>query len=227
MIPARFDLYAPIHKALRSFMADTLGAVGRMDADDAEDRAATLAQLRTLLDLLAHHARIEDEFIHPAMNARRAGSAARCGDDHQKQRAVLAELQRLAGLAESPAGALRQAAARDLYRRLARFVAENLEHMDEEETAHNAVLWAEFSDDELAAIHDRIVASIDPQEMARIVRWMAPSLTPVERANLFGSIKAKAPAEVFQRLLEAARPHLAPRDWNRLVFGIAAAPLAA
>ena len=98
--------------------------------------------------------------------------------------------------------------------------------MHEEETANNAVLWAEFSDDELAQIHDRIVASIDAQEMARIIRWLAPSLTPDERTALFGGLQAKAPTDVFQRLLEAARPHLAPRDWNKLVFAIAAAPLA-
>ena len=115
----------------------------------------------------------------------------------------------------------------DLYRHLSLLVAENLAHMHEEETVNNAVLWAEFSDEELAAIHDRIIASIDGQEMAQVIRWMAPSLTPYERTALFGALQAKAPAEIFQRLLEVARPHLRPRDWNKLIFGIAAAPLAA
>jgi hypothetical protein len=122
---------------------------------------------------------------------------------------------------------VRAAAAQALYRRLSLFIAENLAHMHEEEAANNAVLWADYSDDELLQIHDRIVASISPQEMARIIRWMAPSLTPNERALLFGGLQAKAPAEVFRRLLEAARPHLAPRDWNKLIFGIATVPAAA
>lgn len=227
MTQARFDLYASIHKALRSFMADTLGAVGRMDADDGAERAATLAQLRSLLDLLEHHAQIEDEFIHVAMQSRRPGSAAGCGAEHDRQRQVLRELRRQADAVDRGEGAARGGAAQALYQHLSLFVAENLAHMHEEETAHNAVLWAAFSDDELARIHDRIVASVAPQEMAQIIRWMAPSLTPRERASLFGGLQAKAPADVVGRLLEAARPHLAPRDWNRLIAGIAATPLAA
>lgn len=226
MTETRIDLYASIHKALRSFMADTLSAVGRIDVDDAGERSAVLAQLRSLLQLLEHHASIEDEFIHPAMQARRPGSADGAAAEHRRQPAALDELRRLAEGVERAAGQ-RAAAAQALYRQLSLFIAENLAHMHEEETVNNAVLWAEYADDELAAIHDRIVASIGEQEMAQVIRWMVPSLTPHERAGLFGTLQAKAPAEVFQRLLEAARPHLAPRDWNRLSFGIAAAPLAA
>jgi hypothetical protein len=107
------------------------------------------------------------------------------------------------------------------------FIAENLQHMHEEETANNAVLWAEYTDAELASIQDRLVASIEAEEMAQVMRWMAPSITPEERAMLFGALRAKAPAEAFQRLLETVRPHLAPRDWNKLTFAIAVPPLAA
>jgi hypothetical protein len=70
------DLYASTHKALRSFMADTLGA--------------TLAQLRSLLDLLEHHADIEDAFIHTAMQSRRPGSAHESAAEHLRQRPHLA-----------------------------------------------------------------------------------------------------------------------------------------
>lgn len=227
MTEARFDLYASIHKALRNFMAEVLGAVGRMDADDGAERAATLVQLRSLLDLLEHHAQIEDEFIHAAMQSRRPGSAAGGAAEHDRQRHVLRELRRQADAVDRGTGETRRGAAQSLYQHLSLFIAENLAHMHEEETAHNAVLWAAFSDDELVRIHDRIVASVAPHEMAQIIRWMAPSLTPYERASLFGGLQAKAPAEVFGRLLEAARPHLAPRDWSRLIAGIAAAPLAA
>ena len=223
----RFDLYASIHKALRSFMADTLLAVGRMDVDDDAERDATLQQLRSLLDALEHHAQIENEFIHTAMQARRPGSADGTGAEHERQHIALRELRRQADAVDGVESAPRAVVAHELYRHLSLFVAENLAHMHEEETVNNAVLWAELSDDQLAAIHDRIVTSIGAQEMAEVIRWMAPSLTPYERSTLFGSLQAKAPAEVFHRLLEVARPHLAPREWNKLVFGIAAAPLAA
>jgi hypothetical protein len=63
--------------------------------------------------------------------------------------------------------------------------------------------------------------------MAEMIRWMAPALTPAERAMLFGGLQQQAPPEVFNRLLDIARPHLAPRDWNKLVDRLATAPLAA
>ena len=223
MTRARMDLYASTHKGLRSFMAETLGAVGRMDAAERRD---TLAQLRALLELLDRHARHEDDFIHPVLQARRPGAARSCGAEHERQREQLRALRRQAGAVEAAPDTARATAALDLYRQLALMIADSLAHMHEEETANNAVLWAECADDELAEIHDRIVDSVDPEEMAQVIRWMAPSLTPYERATLFGALQAKAPAEVFRRLLEVARPHLAPHDWNKLIVGIAAAPLA-
>lgn len=224
---ARPDLYAPIHKALRNFMADTLGAVGRMDAADAAECAATLSQVRALLAACALHAQIEDEYIHPALQARRPGATRACEAEHAQQRIVLQDLERLAEAVGRAAGAPRAAAAQELYRRLALFIGENFTHMHEEETIHNALLWAACSDAEVAALHDRIVASIDGPKLARLMRWLAPSLTPAERGGLFGRLQAKLPAEAFAQLLEAARAHLAPRDWNKLMGDIAAAPLAA
>jgi len=227
MTAGRPDLYAPIHKALRNFMADTLGAVGRMDATDPAECAATLTQVQALLAACAQHAQIEDEFIHPALQARRPGATGACDAEHARQRIVLQDLGRLTDAVGRAAGAQRAAAAQELYRRLALFIGENLAHMHEEETVNSALLWAACSDAELAAVHDRIVASIDAPRLARLMRWLAPSLTPAERGGLFGRLQAKVPAEVFEQLLEAARPHLAPRDWNKLTGDIAAAPLAA
>jgi len=227
MIQERIDLYASIHKGLRSFMAETLAAVGRMDADDDAERRGTLSQLRALLELLERHARHEDDFIHPVLQARRPGAERSCGDEHDRQRGQLRALARQADIVETASGAERAAAALGLYRQLALVIADNLAHMHEEETANNAVLWAECTDDELMAIHDRIVKAVDAEEMAQVIRWMAPSLNPSERAAMFGALQEKAPANVFHRLLEVARPHLAPGDWNKLISGIAAAPLAA
>ena len=39
----RLDLYGPVHKGLRAFMFDTLGRLGRCDADDPAELERTLA----------------------------------------------------------------------------------------------------------------------------------------------------------------------------------------
>ena len=110
----------------------------------------------------------------------------------------------------------RDAAAAELYRELSLFVAENFQHMHIEETEHNAVLWARYTDDELAGIHDALVASIPPQEMMVVLRWMVPYMNPAERAGLLQNIRWHAPAPVFQAAIATVRPHLTAREWDKL-----------
>ncbi|HRB09601.1 MAG TPA: hypothetical protein PLH47_05450, partial [Ottowia sp.] len=80
----RYDIYAPIHKALRQFMTDTLQRLGRLDLDDQQDLLLGLAQLDALLDAAGHHVQHENAFIHPAIEAHSRGASARIVADHQE-----------------------------------------------------------------------------------------------------------------------------------------------
>ncbi|MGE5338813.1 MAG: hemerythrin domain-containing protein [Gemmatimonadota bacterium] len=223
----RFDIYGPIHKALRAVMTDTLLAVGRMDALDEADTTATIARVRALLALARAHLEKEDEFLHPALEACRPGSSAAAARDHAHHEDSLAALEDLAVRVEATPGSARIAEANRLYRGLCIFVAENFEHMHLEETDHNATLWASYSDEQLHAIHDALVQSVDPQEMAEVMRWMVPNTTPIERAGALGDMQRKAPAHVFGGVLELVRPHLAAREWDKLMHALAPLPVAA
>lgn len=209
----RVDLYSAIHKALRLFMNDTLARVGRLDHDDAVEVGATLAQLQSLLDACRSHVAKENKFVHPAIEARCPGASERIGDEHAEH------LDAIAGL-EAEAAALRAlpgaGAALRLYRHLARFVGENLEHMHVEESAHNGALWVTYSDAELLDIHQRILASIEPAEMALVLRWMVPALTPAERAALLGEMQLQMPPAALRGVLEVVRPHLDECAWAKL-----------
>lgn len=180
----RMDLYTPIHKALRHFMADTLLGVGRLDTDDPEALQATLGQLGDLLDQCAAHLDHENHFVHTAIEARRPGGSQRMAEEHRQHLAAIAALRSDAGHLQQSAPAGRPALALRLYRHLALFVADNFAHMHHEETVHNATLWALYTDAELAALHDRLLASLPPQEMAATLRWMLPALSPAERAHM-------------------------------------------
>jgi hypothetical protein len=179
----RLDLYAPIHKALRLFMGDTLARVGRIDLSDSADSSATLQQLDALLELCRGHVAHENQHLHPALEARRPGASQRIGAEHDEHLDAIAALGAdVAALRALPSAA----AAHRLYRHLAVFIGENLVHMNVEETAHNATLWELCSDAELQDIHQRIMASVGPDELALVLRWMVPALSPAERADSFG-----------------------------------------
>lgn len=216
----RLDLYAPIHKALRSMMSDTLGRIGRIDVTDAEDLQQGLAQLEALLALCESHVHHENDFMHPAIEARRPAGSARIAQEHDEHLQSIAELRdEAAALRRAPAEAQATRALR-LYRHLALFVAANFQHMHIEETAHNAALWAHYSDAELMQLHGRLMASIDPREHLTVARWMVPALTPAERAAVVGGMQAEAPPEAFLGLLAHIRPHLDDKAWKQLARAV-------
>jgi hypothetical protein len=216
----RMDLYAGIHKALRAFMADTLCAVGRMDADDDLEFAQVTERVLQLLDTCRSHLGHENRFVHPAIEARSPGSAQRIGGEHEEHEQHIARLaQTVAALRAQPAGS-RAAAALRLYRELSAFVAENFQHMLVEEGDHNAVLWANYTDEELAGIHAALVGSIPPPEMLMTLRWMVPFMNPAERVGVLQGIRALAPAPVFPAVIDTVRPHLTQREWDKLATAL-------
>ncbi len=215
----RFDGYADIHKALRAFMGDTLAKVGSLDPEDPAESAAVLGQVAGLLRLCRTHLEHENDFIHTAMEARAPGSTRSFAEDHEHHERSIRELEDdLAAAAKGGEGA----AAR-LYRGLAVFVAENLEHMDREEVENNAVLWAAYTDEELIAIEKALVASVKPDEMALALTWMIPALTPRERAAKLSGIRAGAPEPAFLKVLDLVRPALGGTGWEKLKRDLALA----
>lgn len=222
--PPRLDLYAPIHKALRHNMHDSLLRVGRLDTADAGEMAQTLSQLDELLQLCAQHVMHENQFMHPAIEARAAEATDRVAGEHDEH---LQSIQALCGEAQRLRGAdvhARPALAHRLYKHLALFVAENLQHMHYEETVHNALLWAHYSDDELLALHDRLIASVPFDEMLTTARWMLPALSPMERTGMLGGMQQGMPPVAFGAVLDAMRPQLDERAWGKLsaALGLAA-----
>ncbi len=220
----RRDLYAAIHKALRSFMSETLVRIGRIDVADAIDRDAALAQLDELLDLCADHLRHENEFVHTAIEARQPAGSKRIADEHGEHLESIAALRDEARAlrAASPTDAERSALR--LYRHLALFVAENFQHMHIEETAHNALLWQHYSDGELDALHGRLLASIPPQWHLLVTRWMVPACPPGERAAIVGAAKAQMPPEALLGVMTIVRPHVDDTGWAKLAAAIGIDP---
>jgi hypothetical protein len=220
----RYDLYSAIHKALRALMTDTLPRVGRLDVTDDEDMEATLGRTDALLQALAHHLEHENRFIHPAIEARRPGAASATADAHVEHVDTLALLgDEVASLRRAPVAERGVLVAR-LYRHLALFIAENLEHMAVEESANQQLLWSLYTDEELAALHDRILASIAPLEMMATLGLMVRSLNPQELAGLFGGMARKMPPEAMRALFAQARDLLDDTRWAKLARALGLPP---
>lgn len=221
----RRDLYAGIHKALRLALTRTLTRVGATDPGDADDVTATLNAVERLLALCEVHLTDEDAFVHPALEAARAGIAARIAGEHVHHAEAIADLRDLVAFVANARDADRAAALSRLYGAFALFVADNLQHMHVEETVHNPVLWAAYSDAELDAIEQRIVASIPPQVMAEALHWFLPALNAPERAAMLGGMRQGMPPEAFAGVLDIAQRTLSPQDHARLTRTLGLPPV--
>ncbi|WP_028080387.1 hemerythrin domain-containing protein [Solimonas soli] len=223
----RHDLYAVIHKGLRAMMNEVLTAAGRCDWSDGAECARTLAAVRELADFCAGHLAHENRFVHPAMEARAPMTSLAAAHEHVEHEAAIKRLRGQAALVEVLNGAARVEAGEALYRGLAVFVGENFVHMNDEETRHNAVLWALYSDAELEALHGALVASLTPDEMRMAMRWMLPNASHAERVGLLEGMRANAPAPVFEATLAMLRGLLGAGDWNKLAAALRLDTLAA
>jgi len=225
--PARFDIYCGIHKAMRAMMADTLLAVGRLDPSDIEEITAVSGRVMELLDFCSDHLHHENAYIHKAIEARAPGASEVVAHEHEDHRRHIADLKHsVAALWAMPEATRSDAAVLNLYRDLALFVADNFRHMHVEETAHNALLWARYTDAELVAIHTELVASIPPADMVYTLRWLVPYMNPAERTGLLADMQAHAPAPAFAAALDVVQPHLTLTEWAKLArsLGLPAAP---
>lgn len=223
----RFNIYAGIHKAVRAFLCDTLGRVATLDMEDRQATSRTIKQLRELLTFCSDHIVHEDRFVHPAMERRQPGSSADTADDHLHHARALASLMAAGDALEHGAPDEKPAAWSRLHRELAVFVGESLLHMDLEESANNQVLQACYSDEELLALHQEILAALTPQEMAVATRWMMIGSSPAERAQVMAGMRADAPPPAFEAMLEIARDSLSSGDWNKLAAALAPVAIAA
>jgi hypothetical protein len=158
----------------------------------------------------------ENRFVHPALERAQPGSAARIAAEHLHHEEAIADLRDLSALVAHSGAAARAAALDRLYLALALFVADNLQHMHVEQTAHNAVLWAAYTDADLVAIEQAIVASIPPQTMAGVLHWFMPALNAPERAGMLAGMREGMPAQAFAGVLGIAERTLSAADFAKL-----------
>lgn len=209
----RFDLYGPVHKGLRAFLADTLLRMGSLDVDEPAQVEEACTQALELLELVRGHVDHEDEFIHPLLERCRAGAAVQAEDEHVAHRRMLESLAgEVRGLLANPS----YPAADALYQGIAELMADNLFHMRLEDITHQALLWQHCTDAELMELDGRIVGSLAPRELMLYLRWMIPAMSPPQRLGLMLGLRAKAPVTVHMAVSRLAQQHLPAFAWERL-----------
>jgi hypothetical protein len=221
---ATHDVYGPVHKGLRLGLSELLVRLGHTDYGDPRATAESLAHLRRQLAMNALHLHDEDTYLHPVIRRLDGDLAQPLDAAHAEHRRAFHHLESLAHAVETAGERERGRAAHRLYLEFGRFVAEDLEHMHQEETVTLPALQARLTDAELGDVEGRIIGSLSPDQLIGFLQHMLPAMTPQERLAFLKGVRAAAPGDVFGLIMvRAAQPRLSPSDWSRLQLSLAQA----
>lgn len=191
----RFDIFTPIHKALRRSLFDTALALGRTNFGSTDEVAAAERAVADCLGFMREHAEHEDRHALPEIARLDPGLAAILVNGHPElERGAIAVESLWPRLAALPTAAAeeRQTLGGELVRRFHNFVADEVLHMDREERELNALLWARLTDAEIMAISNRITTSIAPERMRTWGELLLPALNGPEREAMLARAAALA-----------------------------------
>lgn len=210
LVPVEHDLYRNIHKAVRAELFAACHAAGTLDPSDRAGRDALATQVLSTVELLDQHGNHEDTHIQPVLESTLPHLAERVADDHERVDAAMATLTTMAvTLVDAPPERCAHESRR-LALDLASFTAAYLCHQDMEERVVMPALEAAIGVDEVRAVHDRLLASIPPEEMTAALARMLPAMNHEDRVELLGAMQRDAPPEAVEGVWNLARIVLSP-----------------
>lgn len=205
------DLYKDIHKGIRAELFGLTLQAGSLDPEDRTARQTMADRVREVAAVLESHAHHEDAVIDPALRVHLPELAERVSLDHEVLEARFARVVDLAGLAAVAPAADRRRLSHLLHLDLASFTGAYLEHQDLEERVLMPALEEAVGVPAVVGMHEAIVGSIPPDEMARSLAFMLPAMNADDQAELIGGMRMGAPPEVVEGVLALAQGVLGPR----------------
>lgn len=215
------DAYSNIHKCVRSVLFSTAVEIGTADPSSLAARRQVSARVASVVQLLASHAEHEDTHVQPAIVRELPEFADRITTDHARfdvQTEWLNELAQEALTSDRPRRVLHK-----LYVEFNAFTSSYLDHQDYEERVIMPKMELAIGVPAVVAIHEAIVSSIPPQEMAETLAIMLPVLNVDERVEMLTGIRMGAPAEAFAGVCALTASVLSKDDYAQLAgrLGIA------
>ena len=210
MTTTRLDLFSNVHKGLRAALFEAATLVARTDFASADAAGAAASHCMATLRFLEEHAEHEDAVVMPELKALSPELHVALQSDHACTDGLQRELAQLLERLDRATLAERVSLGRRIHDRVWTLAAEHVRHMQREEQDAMRMLWAHRSDDELRAMHGRILARIAPRRTSEWLALMLPAMSVSERASIIGELRAKLPADALGALLSPARAALGP-----------------
>jgi len=210
----RHDVYGPVHKGLRRAQGKLLADLGATDFDNEAETNAIIGRMRQILDLARLHLSHEDTHVHTRIHDRSDGGTEDLDDQHKEHRETFRRFADMLDEIERATSPNRVVLGNRLYLDFAAYVGDDLQHMNKEETVTWPLLCSLYSDEELMEMEGQIIGSLTPEQTMAFMSIIVPAINRTQRAKFLGGMKANAPVEAFNAVIEhAVRPNLSAGDF--------------
>jgi hypothetical protein len=210
--PVTLDLCRDIHKGIRAELFAVTGSAGSLDPTDRAGRADLARHVDSVVEMLSAHAEHEDAAIQPVLETYVPALAEQIAVDHPALEARVEAIRYLAQQVVDVSDDRARADVHRIYVELASFTGAYLAHQDFEERDVMPAIERAVGFEQVLAIHQAIVGSIPPDQMAKSLAVMMPAMNLDDRADLLGGMRQGAPAEVFDGVWSLVKSVLVPAD---------------
>lgn len=205
----KVNFYTVIHKAIRRNLYLVAIEIGNHDFSNTKQFPALQNKILDVLQLLSDHAKHEETFIRPLLEAKLPDMALRLGDEHASH---LEEINQLVNACHNITNNDEGLA---FYRAYNQMAAESVLHMEQEE-ATMEVLQTVCTEEELFAVHMEIIKHFTPEKMLQCLDYMMPAMNLTERANMAKGMLMNAADDSVKIILDKIKTVLPVNDWLAL-----------
>jgi iron-sulfur cluster repair protein YtfE (RIC family) len=214
-------MFNQVHKGLRALLYETALQVQHTDFWNVEEAEATIESINEVVRLFEKHAHSEDTYVFPAIEKYEPSVADAFEQEHVKDHFLGQLLTESTALyMKADIITLKVEAAKQVYPAFVKFMVFNLEHMAKEEEIINPLLWRYYTDADLLAITQQIVANIPPEHMMKFSKWMIRGLNNAELSRWLREVEKTAPEFVFKGLFVTAEKELSEKRFRQVLEGL-------
>jgi hypothetical protein len=215
----RHNFFTFPHKPFRHMWMDVVAAVGRTNPTLEKDLEALDTKVAFACDVYAHHNRDESEWFATRVRELDSALATRWLRDHDSHLEVLTKLTaRVHAIRGNPSVEARTKELADLYRYVCHFLAEDLVHMEFEQTEIMSSFQKAYTDEQLRAMEQQFIQErIDPAFMQSLTPLFLQAGNVDDRTFLLTMAKQKMPPPAFNQMLSGLVANIvAPEELSQL-----------
>jgi hypothetical protein len=213
----RFNIFNPIHKALKALLYDTSLTLQQTYFADADEAETAMEKVRQAVDIFEEQAAHKYHFVLPAIRQYEPSLA----DVFEREYEAHALVEKLRGLLTVYNHAFKKevkiVTGQEINRAFIDFMIVNLGHMSREEAVLNKVLWRYYSDEEIMAINQQIARATRENDLAVTSAWMMRGLSNTEISGWLKAVEKNGPEPMFAQLFSIAERELPQNRFRKVL----------